>query len=549
MRKCLKRSVVLLLLLTLCLTAINAINTTPANAAANEIMVFQYPRSADINKNNWGKEAMSFMGGWSQRAADNFAIYSNDYAGKIYYCIEPGEYIKTGDSYVEKDEYYWDNFPSNSTISRQKIKEHIGRIFQYGYIGTINLNWTSQNDADTLGNVIATQILIWEVVVGERDSEFNHVAPGVSYDAVLDIVSPNHPVYSQIMKNYNRIVNAMQAHLDYPSFMNKDPDLAETVELRWNGTEYSASLTDTNNVLSNFDFKPSNSNVILEKNGNKLTVKSKVAVNDVTIFANRTLKRSGLITWASSTRQDLATYSDEVSDPLQAFIKLQTQEFGIINIVKTSTDGKVKDIEFTLTGGDLTTPLKGKTDSKGSLTFSDLKPGTYTVSETVPPKYESQKPQTITVRAGQTASVIFANKLKTHDLEIIKVNEKDEAVSGVVFVIEKSLDGKSWTELMQKETDENGKASFAGLSPDVYYKVTEIKTKDGYSLLSEPVFEGQISTADKPIITIKAINTYEFELPPTGGNSFLYIPIVLSLIMGAIVTIYYLIKEERGKKI
>ena len=549
MRKCLKRSVVLLLLLTLCLTAINAINTTPAEAAANEIMVFPYPRPADNNRENWGKEDMSFMGGWSLRATDYFSVFSNDYSGKIYYCIEPGHYIKTGDSYVEKGEAYWDDFPNNSTIDSRRIKEHIGRIFQYGYIGKINLNWTSQNDADTLGNVIATQILIWEVVVGERDSEFNHVAPGASYDAVLDIVSKNHPVYSQIMKNYNRIVNSMQAHLGSPSFMAEDPNIAQTVELKWNGTEYTATLTDTNNVLSNYRFEPSNSNVKVTVSGNKLILASKVAVNNVTISAIRTLKRSGLIVWNSATRQDIATYSAEVSDPLQAFIKLQTQEFGSINVIKTSSDGKVSGIEFTLTGGDLTTPLKGKTDSKGSLTFSGLKAGTYTITETVPPKYESQKPQTITVRAGQTATVIFANKLKTHDLEIIKVNEKDEAVSGVVFIIEKSLDGKSWTELMQKETDENGKASFVGLLPDVYYKVTEIKTKYGYSLLSEPVFEGQISTADKPVITIKAINNPEFELPPTGGNSFLYIPIVLGLSMGAIVTIYYLIKKERGKKI
>ena len=70
MRKCLKRSVVSLLLLTLCLTAINAINTTPAEAAANEIMVFPYPRPADNNRENWGKEDMSFMGGWALRATD-----------------------------------------------------------------------------------------------------------------------------------------------------------------------------------------------------------------------------------------------------------------------------------------------------------------------------------------------------------------------------------------------------------------------------------------------------------------------------------------------
>lgn len=461
MKNCLKRSIVLLLLLTLCLTVNTAINTTPANAAANEIMVFLYPRPQDTNQSNWGKQALSFMGGWSQRAADNFSIYSNDYSGKIYYCIEPGEYIKTGDSYTEKDEFYWLTFPSNSTISSDKIKLHIGRIFQYGYIGNINVNWTSQSNADTLGNVIATQVLIWETVVGERDSEFNHVDPGASYDAVLDIVSPNHPIYSQIMKHYNRIVNAMQAHLDSPSFMVEEEDKAETVELRWNGTEYSASLTDTNNVLSHFDFEPDNSNVTLEKSGNKLLIKSKVAVNNVTLTAIRTLKRSGLITWSSSTRQDLATYSAEVSDPLQAFINIKTQR----------------------------------------------------------------------------------------ELVILKEDENGEAMPGVVFEIEKSTDGNAWTTIGQILTDENGKAHIENLIPDTYYRATEIQTQNGYTLLTEPIFEGKIKTADDPIITIKAINTPEFELPPTGGNSFLYIPITIALIMGAITTICYLIKKERGTKI
>ena len=191
-----------------------------------------------------------------------------------------------------------------------------------------------------MGNVIATQILIWEVVVGERDSEFNHVAPGASYDAVLDIVSKSHPVYTHIMKNYNRIVNAMQAHLDSPSFMSEERPDAQTVELKWNGTEYSATLTDTNNVLSHYDIKSDNTNVKVTVSGNKLTLTSKVAVNNVSIFANRTLKRSGLITWSSATRQDIATYSAEVSDPLQAFIKIQTQQTGTIKGLKVDENGK-----------------------------------------------------------------------------------------------------------------------------------------------------------------------------------------------------------------
>lgn len=534
MKKCLKRSVVLLLLLTLCLTAINAINTTPAEAAANEIMVFPYPRPADNNKNNWGKKDMSFMGGWSLRATDYFSVFSYDYSGKIYYCIEPGQYIKTGDSYVEKDEFYWLTFPSNSTISSDKIKLHIGRIFQYGYIGKINLNWTSQNDADTLGNVIATQILIWEVVVGERDSEFNHVVPGAAYDAVLDIVSKNHPVYSQIMKNYNRIVNSMQAHLGSPSFMAEDPNLAQTVELKWNGTEYTATLTDTNNVLSNYRFEPSNSNVKVTVSGNKLILASKVAVNNVTISAIRTLKRSGLIVWNSATRQDIATYSDEVKDPLQAFIKLKTQEFGIINIVKTSTDGKVSGIEFTLTGGDLTTPLKGKTDSKGSLTFSDLKPGTYTVTETVPNKYQEQRPQTVTITAGQTATVSFSNVLKTGSISGLKTDSNNKPLSGALIGLfyAEETNFKENNSVKTVTTGENGVFEFKNI-PYGDYIVKEIQAPTGY-ILNETLYPVSIKNhgdvinleivnTQKPATAIifkisedKAVEGIEFTI--TGGN-------------------------------
>lgn len=723
MRKCLKRSVVLLLLLTLCLTAISAINTTPANAAANEIMVFPYPRPADNNKNNWGKEAMSFMGGWSQRAADNFSVYSNDYSGKIYYCIEPGQYIKTGDSYVEKDEAYWDNFPRNSTIDRDEIKEHIGRIFQYGYIGTINLDWTSQNDADTLGNVIATQILIWEVVVGERDSEFNHVAPGTSYDAVLDIVSPNHPVYSQIMKQYNRIVNAMQAHLDSPSFMAEEKDKAETVELRWNGTEYSASLTDTNNVLSNYEIKPSDTNVQVTVSGNKLILTSKVAVNNVTLTAIRTLKRSGLITWASSTRQDLTKpYSAEVSDPLQAFIKLKTQQTGSIKGIKVDTNGNplagaeiglfygsetnliakeaikvlttgadgvfefdniaygkyivkeltapnnyklddtaykveisenqklveleivntfnpgailiqkssddnaVAGIEFTVTGGDLTEPLKGVTDEKGNITFPNLTPGEYAVAEAVPDKYKPQDVRYISVAAGQTSTVYFSNTVKKGSITGIKVDDKKQPlaeaviglfkadvtsfttdtaiktvttasdgafefkdipygkylvkeieapkgyiindtvfdadinadgivieleienpplpknieitktdvygnlIAGAEFTLETSSDGgKTWEKVSIAVSDDKGLAVFKDLQPNVLYRITETKAPDGFQILSAPVFQGELEISEETLIKYTVVNAAIYELPKTGGNSFILVTVCITL--------------------
>lgn len=83
---------------------------------------------------------------------------------------------------------------------------------QYGYTGTISTEWRSQNDgADKLAHVVATQLLIWETVVGERDADFNKVSTG-GYDAVLNQVSADHPLRSQIMHYYNSIAASVQTH-------------------------------------------------------------------------------------------------------------------------------------------------------------------------------------------------------------------------------------------------------------------------------------------------------------------------------------------------
>ena len=49
---------------------------------------------------------------------------------------------------------------------------------RYGYTGPISTSWRSQNasDAETLAQAMATQVLIWETVVGERDEDYNHIS-------------------------------------------------------------------------------------------------------------------------------------------------------------------------------------------------------------------------------------------------------------------------------------------------------------------------------------------------------------------------------------
>jgi len=141
------------------------------------------------------------MNGWYSGESKYTTIRAmHSYDGNICYCIEPGTPQDTGDRYTSKDETFWDNLPSdfNSTISPYDMKLFIGRIMQYGYTGPISTSWRSQNasDAATLAQAMATQVLIWETVVGERDEDFNHISTG-SYDAVKSVVSTAHPLYSQ----------------------------------------------------------------------------------------------------------------------------------------------------------------------------------------------------------------------------------------------------------------------------------------------------------------------------------------------------------------
>ena len=200
-----KKGTSALLAVVMCLSAFLGIGSTTAFAAeatTDEVVMFSFPREGDDNfGGDWGHGELHYMNGWSAASTKKITVYTiGSWSGNACYCIEPGTPLDIGDVMTKRDETYWDNYPStyNKTISADEIKLFIGRIFQYGYTGTVDIDWRSQNsaDADKMAHIMATQTLIWETVVGERDGNFNHVDTG-NYDAVNDRVSKNHPLYSQ----------------------------------------------------------------------------------------------------------------------------------------------------------------------------------------------------------------------------------------------------------------------------------------------------------------------------------------------------------------
>ena len=387
--KFIKRGMSGLMAVLMAVTAFIGLGATTAFAASEtaESYMVSYPRDGDAvqvyDQSTWGHSAKTYMNGWGTQSSNVTTIHCMDsYDGKVCYCIEPGVPRNVGDSYSGFGENFWDNYPSqyNNTIEPDDIKVLLGRIMQYGYQGNISTSWKSQNaaDADKMAHAIATQLLVWETVIGERDADFNHVSTG-GKDAVKSVISSGHPLKSRIDSYYNSIVSSVQSHVEYPSFMSKSTGKAKTIELEWDGSKYVTELTDTNNVLSKFTFSASATGFKFSVSGNKLTITTDNApTDDVTITASRSVARCGVLVWTDNKYgpnggiQDTVTYTASVSDPVKAFIKLKVS-YGSAKIIKTSEDGKVDGIKFTVVGDGVNQTVT--TNSKGEIQIDNLKPG------------------------------------------------------------------------------------------------------------------------------------------------------------------------------
>lgn len=485
-----KRSISFLLALILCVSFFVEPGTTVFAAVGEkaDVYIVEFPRSGEANLSGWGHKDLKYMNGWNTGgASDTMALRAiGSYTGKICYCIEPGTGQYTGDTFTQKDENFWNNFPSefNRTIGGDEIKIFIGRILQYGYTGNLSTEWKTQDasGADKLSFAIATQILIWETIVGERNENFNHVDTG-NCDRVLDFIKENNPIRSQILKHYSDIEKSVQNHTKVPSFCARSAGKAKTVEMQWDGKQYISVLTDSNGVLGDYNFSSNNESLKFSVSGNKLTITANTAPSDaVSITASKkNSQRKGLITWTDGIytpgkgSQDIVTYAQSVSDPVKAYVKIKVS-YGSAKIVKTSEDGKVDGVSFRVQGNGIDKTVKTAKD--GQIQIDNLMPGVYTVTEQTENKYEPQETRRVTVVSGQTATVTFSNKLKRGNLTVTKISE-DGINEGVKF----HLYGTSLSGLKVDEyavTDKSGKAYFKDVLIGSGYTLEEVDTEIRY---------------------------------------------------------------------
>ena len=425
------------------MAAVTALSIMPATAfAAGDIGTISFSHTYDSNGNAMRYNSSANIGGYTAGGTGNYK-YRMFVDGENAFCIQPGVPLKTGNILKKASSDTWNALSANQ-------KKAVGLAPLYGYQGNRN-NLSGSDDEKWL----ATQTLVWEFVTGCREATGSYNQTSTT---VYSLYFGSNYANSGARAVYDQIVAMLREHNTIPSFMSGGKNDI-TKELAYKDGKYSITLTDSNGVLSDYSFSSSDSNVSVSKSGNKLIISSTVAISgSVRITAKRnnvpTVSSSAkLIAYGDPNLQDLVT-GVENADTVSAYINIETPT-GTIALKKTSEDGVVEGISFTIKGDNFNKTVK--TGKDGSVSVEGLFPGTYTVTEQSIDCYEPQKTQTVTLIGGKTSTVTFSNTLKRGSLEIVKTSE-DNLVEGMKF----HLYGTSLSGLPVDEyavTDKNGLAT------------------------------------------------------------------------------------------
>lgn len=384
--------------------------------------------------------------------------------GKEAYCIEPGHTLYSGNTLTESASTVWKNLGS----AKQKA---INLALLYGKPGSgKSLSGTEDQ------KWVATQLIVWEFVSGCRSTGEGYKCTNTKFIDGICAGGANPGVKSV----YNAISKSLANYSTVPSFASAIASKAEAYEMKYSDGKYTLTLTDSNNILSDFSFKTTGC-VSATVSGKKLTLTSSNPLNDAVTFNSAksmpSVGNTTLVPYGDASLQDIITGVENDADPIRAYFKVKTSS-GNLKLVKTSEDGNVANIEFTVKGDGYSKTVK--TNSKGEFELTDLVPGSYTVTEITDSKYETQKSQTVKVESGKTATVTFENILKKGSLEVVKTSE-DNFNEGIKFhLYGTSLSGSSVD--LYATTNADGIAKFENVlvSGDKPYTLEEVNNADRY---------------------------------------------------------------------
>ena len=419
------------------------------------------------------------------------ALYHVKYVdGAVAYCIQPGVRSDDSSNYVQGSSGCWYNLPA-------AVQSGIALALACGYPSAeYGTAYGDSNSSDIIGaeKWAATQAVIWDLICEYR-SPYDYRSWGSSpfYNCVDTSRYPTFALW------YSEIVDAMQSATDIPSFAATSSRWCDTIELvKDTSGNYSASVTDTNGVLGDFNFSSNNGNgITFSQRGNTLTITA-TAEAAKGLTTEKTYSATGsaygidpdeaVLCWYDSTGkyQSLASYTGTGLDPVRAYIKIKAtvaDEVGSLTINKTDADtGKsLAGVTYRLYDSAGNKIADATTGANGKAVFSDLPLGSYTYQEISAPEgyvVDSAKyPITITASALDITAT-RTNALGKAGVEISKVDADSKSpLQGAGF----RLYDASGSQVAEGYTGTNGKLTFADLKLGSY-TCKEFQAPTGYEL-------------------------------------------------------------------
>ena len=435
--------------------------TVKAGETAKVTFKNQYKGAAQIVKTTTNGGTVA---GWYFEVKDSSGTvignYVTDSTGIITLNLEPGTYTVTE---TDGDQQYWENDPNPSRTVTVKAGETAKVTFKNQYKGAAQIIKATTNGGTVAG---------WHFEVKNSSGTVigNYVTDSTGIIS-LDLEPGTYTVtetdgesqYWQNDPNPTKTVTVKAGQTAKVTFTNKYQGEAQIIKTTTNGGTVAGW---------HFEVKDSSGTVV----GNYVTDSTGVialALEPGTYTVTETDGEKEY--WEND---DNPTKTVTVKAGQTAKVTFTNKWLGKAKVIKTATNGgTVEGWTFTIKNASGTFVGKYTTDADGLIAVN-LEPGTYTVQETpVDDPYWvcDTEVKTITVKAGETASVSFKNQYVGR-AKIIKTLEDSDSgtVEGWTFEI-KASDGS----LIGTYTTGADGTIVCNLTPGTY-TVTEILEEGSY---------------------------------------------------------------------
>lgn len=416
---------------------------------------------------------------WGAFTSTKLKYFTRDDTGATVpaYCMEPAVRSPQGDA--EYSSVSWSGLSWNQRYA-------VTLAMAYGYGG--NYGFDMHPDCAQL----ATQAIIWEFVCGYRGTTY----PYTLYDTTCKELF--HYAGDDVAVAYDIIIDRIMQHGTIPSFAvryrNQLSD-SNAIQLKWDGSQYTGTATDTNGVLSQYRFRTNISGVTISQRRNVLTV---TATKEAGAQLNGCVSsdygysldvegtESVLLEPSNGSNYQACAALTTLPDPVWAYVHFKVnivEEKGslTINKVDADTGAALSGVTYRLFDASGNKVADVITGADGRAVFSDLPLGSYSYQEISAPEGYVVDSTRYTVTISTAALHITeqrTNALAKGSIEILKVDaETRQPLAGVVYRL---FDANS-SKIADGTTDGNGKVTFSGLKPGKY-AYQEISTVSGYLL-------------------------------------------------------------------